>query len=360
MAGTRSSQRKQLPVEADEEEEENIWQEEEAAPREPSPKRSKRVSSRRAASTVEDEPIETPTTRDTQERPSKRSRKKAPARQKRGQPEPVVDMSDDDGGDADKEEEDEPEDGDGEHSLEDLMKIYRANAADTVNEAIARAVTAQEAEKLVAQVMRHMLFRQHAEPGVPVRREELVKIVSATYKHKRLPGYVIVRAQAKFVDIFGYEMKELERHPAHGPPPPAAATRDPSASRAYVLRSLLPATLRTRHVDNPQRRPEQLRALGLIVIALLKASQDRLEEKQLWEHLGRLGVWKGEEDHPAFGDVGQAFAELEKQRYVRSWRGEALPDGGHETLYTLAENGQSLVPQKSLQKHFKGVAASIG
>lgn len=280
------------------------------------------------------------------------------ASRRRGrQVEPAVDLlSDND--DDDKEEDEGVEDGDGEHSFDELIDIYRSNAAG-VEEAVARAISTQKADRLVAQVVRHMLFRHHGEPGVPVRREDLVKIVLANYRQRRqLPGHIVVRAQARLADVFGYEMRELERMAAHGPPVPGDAPKDPSAGKSYVLRSLLPAELRARFVDDPRRRAEQLRALGLVVVGLLRASQDRLEEKQLWGYLGRLAVERGQEDHPAFGNVRQAFAELEKQRYVRSWRGEALPEGGHEVFYTLAENGHSVVPAQALLKHFKVVAAS--
>jgi hypothetical protein len=69
----------------------------------------------------------------------------------------------------------------------------------------------QERDKLVAEMMRCMLFKIHQHPGVPVRREELTQLVTKNYRQRNLPAVVITQAQKKFASIFGYEMKELQR-----------------------------------------------------------------------------------------------------------------------------------------------------
>ena len=60
--------------------------------------------------------------------------------------------------------------------------------------------------------MRFMLFRQQQKPGVPVKRDELTKLVLAGYKtgaKSRLGNFVIQQAMARFPAVFGMEMKEV-------------------------------------------------------------------------------------------------------------------------------------------------------
>lgn len=72
----------------------------------------------------------------------------------------------------------------------------------------------QEADKLVAEVMRLMLFKNGSNPGVPVKRDDILAVINKNYKDRRgLAGHIITLAQAKFVSIFGMEMKEELRVP---------------------------------------------------------------------------------------------------------------------------------------------------
>ena len=82
----------------------------------------------------------------------------------------------------------------------------------TLTRSSGTAFLVQEKNKLVRSVMRFMLFRQQQKPGVPVKREELMKMVLADYKtgmKSRLGNYVIQQAMASFPAIFGLEMKEV-------------------------------------------------------------------------------------------------------------------------------------------------------
>lgn len=69
----------------------------------------------------------------------------------------------------------------------------------------------QEVERLVADVMRHMLFKNHQQFGVPVRRDELVQLITKTYKTRNLPNHVIQKAQERFKKVLGIDMRELIR-----------------------------------------------------------------------------------------------------------------------------------------------------
>ena len=74
----------------------------------------------------------------------------------------------------------------------------------------------QEEQKLMRDVMRHMLFRQKAMPDVPVPRNDLTKIILASYKDTKkanMGNAVIALAQESFPKTMGLEMKELRVAP---------------------------------------------------------------------------------------------------------------------------------------------------
>lgn len=69
----------------------------------------------------------------------------------------------------------------------------------------------QEKDKLVAEMVRYVLFRTHQSSGCPIKREELTQLVTKNYRQRSLPALVINEAISKLSDIFGYEMKEIQR-----------------------------------------------------------------------------------------------------------------------------------------------------
>lgn len=70
----------------------------------------------------------------------------------------------------------------------------------------------QEKDKLVAEVVRYVLFKTENNNGCPIKREELAQIITKrNYKQRNLPAYVIDEARSKLSSIFGYEMRELQR-----------------------------------------------------------------------------------------------------------------------------------------------------
>ena len=78
-----------------------------------------------------------------------------------------------------------------------------------------RLVT-QEQEKLMREVMRLMLFRQKAQPDVPVPRDVVTKLILASYKDVRkgnVSNAVVALAQASFAKVMGMDMRELRVAP---------------------------------------------------------------------------------------------------------------------------------------------------
>ena len=68
----------------------------------------------------------------------------------------------------------------------------------------------QEKDKLVAEVMRYMLFKTHQNSDCPIKREELTGIVTKNYRQRALPTLVINEAKDRLAATFGYEMRELQ------------------------------------------------------------------------------------------------------------------------------------------------------
>lgn len=74
-----------------------------------------------------------------------------------------------------------------------------------------RSGFSQEKDKLVAEVIRYVLFKTHHNSGCPIRREELTQLITKNYRQRNLPVAVIDEAIKKLSTIFGYEMRELQR-----------------------------------------------------------------------------------------------------------------------------------------------------
>ncbi|XP_020575833.1 uncharacterized protein LOC110021613 [Phalaenopsis equestris] len=72
-------------------------------------------------------------------------------------------------------------------------------------------ISKEEKEKLVAEVIRYVLFRTHQGNGCPIKREEITQLITKSYHQRSLPTLIINEAKEKLSFIFGYEMKELQR-----------------------------------------------------------------------------------------------------------------------------------------------------
>ena len=64
--------------------------------------------------------------------------------------------------------------------------------------------------------MRLMLFRQKAQPDVPVPRNDLTKVILASYKDGKksnIGNAIIALAQESFAKVMGMDMRELKFAP---------------------------------------------------------------------------------------------------------------------------------------------------
>lgn len=70
----------------------------------------------------------------------------------------------------------------------------------------------QEKDKLVGEVIRYVLFKTEQSSGCPIKREDLTQLITGkNYRQRNLPAFIINEARKKLEEIFGYEMKELQR-----------------------------------------------------------------------------------------------------------------------------------------------------
>ncbi|KAK3189064.1 hypothetical protein Dsin_028625 [Dipteronia sinensis] len=76
-------------------------------------------------------------------------------------------------------------------------------------------ISKEEIEKLVSELVRYVLFKSHQNFACPIKREELVQLVTKKYIQHSLPAFVINAANDKFSTVFSYELREFQRsHPS--------------------------------------------------------------------------------------------------------------------------------------------------
>ncbi|KAF8069522.1 hypothetical protein HT031_001639 [Scenedesmus sp. PABB004] len=234
----------------------------------------------------------------------------------------------------------------------DAIKRYEDEAAAAQARATTLGVPQAHIDGLVAKVVRHMLFRAHERPDVPVNRKDLVDLMKGDHKGsraaKQLPTLVVALAAARLAGAFGLEMRELRRGALGGGGPAAAAAAAAAAGggagaadagsggqQMYVLRSLLPAALVTRYTQDASG--DAARGLMTAVLGLLQVNGGPMEEEELWRHLARLGTDRDERGN-AFGRDGAAgvLAHMERARYlVKS--SQVAASGAPQTLYGPGE-----------------------
>jgi len=194
-------------------------------------------------------------------------------------------------------------------------------------------ISTEERDKLVAEMMRCMLFKIHQHPGVPVRREELTQLVTKNYRQRNLPAVVITQAQKKFASIFGYEMKELQRSRPSKSNNVRSSQQSMTDSKSYILKSMLPEELRTKLVEN--KETSHFLGLTFAVVGIVQLAGGKVPEDILWQYLRRLGLDEHDEKHPHFGNVKQAIETIIKQRYIQ--KDKVHGPEGDVIVYELAE-----------------------
>ncbi|CAI5458850.1 unnamed protein product [Closterium sp. Yama58-4] len=277
-------------------------------------------------------------------------------------------------------------------------------------------ISREEREQAIGAVMRHVLFKHSSHPGVPISRDEINKVISAQLVGRRvtgLPGVIIKEAQARFPAALGFDMKELERGTRGRGGGGGGGGHDGDegggrggedggdagggrggggggggGAKEYVLQSRLPAAVLSRFVDTAEQAAGS--AFTTVVCALIKGAGGSIPAEKLWALLGAMGVRRGEERHPQFGNVEECLKRMEKQRWVgRGWGGDGCLAGLHgeeaptvwecggeseahgeaegvrgvggeeEWAYELAEHARQGIGAERLQKIFNETVAEV-
>ncbi|PKA65627.1 hypothetical protein AXF42_Ash020557 [Apostasia shenzhenica] len=194
-------------------------------------------------------------------------------------------------------------------------------------------ISKEEKDKLVAEVIRYVLFKTHQGFGCPIKREELTQLITKTYRQRSLPALVINEAREKISTVFGYEMKELQRSRASGTRQNCASQQSAAEAKSYVLVSQLPSDIYKKYIED--KGASHIYGFTFVVISIVYLAGGKLSEENLWHHLRRLGLSVSDESHPVFGSTKQKLDLLVQQRFLQK---EIANDaGGKVVMYELAE-----------------------
>ncbi|KAH7683834.1 MAGE homology domain-containing protein [Dioscorea alata] len=193
-------------------------------------------------------------------------------------------------------------------------------------------ISLEEKDKLVAEVIRYVLFKTHQSGGCPIKRDELTQLITKNYRQRSLPTLVISEAREKLSSIFGYEMRELQRLRSSSNKQSRASQQSAIDPKSYIVVSKLPADIYCKFVNNKENA--HVTGFTFVVISIVHLAGGKLSEENLWHHLKRLGLNESDED-PLFGSTKQALEALVQQRYLQKEKVNG-PEG-NTVMYELAE-----------------------
>ncbi|KAL0908584.1 hypothetical protein M5K25_023086 [Dendrobium thyrsiflorum] len=193
-------------------------------------------------------------------------------------------------------------------------------------------VSKEEKDKLVAEVIRYVLFRTHHGNGCPIKREELTQLITKSYHQRSLPTLIINEAREKLAIIFGYEMKELQRTRASCNK--RASQQSVADTKSYILKSKLPSGIYKKYVED--KGTSHISGFMFVVISIVHLAGGKIPEgENLWHHLRRMGFSESDENHPVFGNSKQTLELLVQQRFLQKEKTNG-PEG-NVFIYELAE-----------------------
>ncbi|MCD7473380.1 hypothetical protein HAX54_015212 [Datura stramonium] len=105
-------------------------------------------------------------------------------------------------------------------------------------------ISVEEKDKLVAEVIRYVLFMTEQSSGCPIKREELTQLITSNnYRQRNLPAFVINEAKLKLSAIFGFELRELQRSRSSATQNHRLSQQVAADAKSYILTSQLPADI---------------------------------------------------------------------------------------------------------------------
>lgn len=194
-------------------------------------------------------------------------------------------------------------------------------------------ISKEEKDKLVAEVIRYVLFKTHQSSGCPIKREEISQLVTKNYRHRLLPAYIINQAKEKLSSIFGYELRELQRSRPSSTNQTRLSQQSGVDAKSYVIISQLPAEVYKKYVEDVNT--SHMTGFTFVVISIVQLAGGKIAEDNLWHHLKRMGLHETNENHPVLGNVKQALEMLVQQRYLQ--KDKVSGPEGTTLFYELAE-----------------------
>ncbi|POO03968.1 MAGE domain containing protein [Trema orientale] len=207
-------------------------------------------------------------------------------------------------------------------------------------------VSNEEKDKLVAEVIRYVIFKTQQNAGCPIKREELTQLVTKNYRHRSLPGFVISEAKDKLLTIFGYELRELHRSRPSSTNQGRSSQHSLSDAKSYVIMSKIPDDAYRKYVEDVNTA--HLTGFTFVVISIVQLSGGKISEdkttsfccdartaESLWHHLRRVGLDEHGENHPVLGNAKQALEALVQQRFLQ--KDKVNGPEGNNLFYELAE-----------------------
>ncbi|CEF98169.1 MAGE protein [Ostreococcus tauri] len=224
----------------------------------------------------------------------------------------------------------------------------------------AEHLSAEERDRLTSEVMRYVLFASHRDQGAPIQRTKISDAMSAiggAGGRARAGSYIVALAQKKFLEIFGYEMVECSRAQSKNKKPAKTLEQANTApAKCFALRSVLPAQMRRKFVDDPKSAPA--RGFTLVVAALIQISSGCIREDALFEQLKVLGINDDvRETHAELGSVDALLQSLVKRRvFLRERTSHDDPSLGYS--YELAEGAEAMIGYENIDKFVNEIMRS--
>ncbi|XP_055808652.1 uncharacterized protein LOC129877195 isoform X1 [Solanum dulcamara] len=213
-------------------------------------------------------------------------------------------------------------------------------------------ISVEEKDKLVAEVIRYVLFKSEQSSGCPIKREELTQLITGkNYRQRNLPAFVINEAKLKISSIFGFEMRELQRSRSSATQNPRASQQVASDAKSYILRSQLPADIYKAFVEDENK--SHVTALTFVVLSIVRLAGGKINEENLWPHLRRLGLSETDESHPVHGNLKLALEAIVQQRYLHKEKVNG-PEG-NATFYELAERALDGPINDGMKEHISKI-----
>ncbi|GMH05127.1 hypothetical protein Nepgr_006967 [Nepenthes gracilis] len=194
-------------------------------------------------------------------------------------------------------------------------------------------VSKEEKDKLVAEVIRYVVFKTHQSSGCPIKRDELSQIVTKNYRQRALPALVINEAKEKLASIFGYEMKEIQRSRPSSANHSRSSQQSVVDAKSYIITSQLQADVYCKYVEDVNTA--HLTGFTFVIISIVHLAGGKISEDDLWHHLKRMGLHQTDENHPVLGNVKLSLEAQVQQRYLQ--KDKVNGPEGNTIMYELAE-----------------------